>query len=416
MGLTTIGQSMLATAVPLLAVALGLAPAWVGILVALPNVLPVALGMRAGGRIDRGGAGRWLAGGVAGMATAPLLLALAPQAAALALAQVLLGASQMVAALASQAYVADATPRGGLERAYATYATFLSAGRLVGPVTVGIAIDAAGFRVAFAAAGAAMVAAWFVVAHLRRIAAPPAARAKSDDAPPRGEAHGAEPPDGATPGPDDPGSAPSTDRPFGVRDAWRNVGVQLAVLASSAVFVAISVRQAFLPVVLDDVGFRASEIGLLVSMGGVASVTLRPLMPVVSRLLGGPARTLAVSLGLLTVGVGALGLVSSFGAFTVLALLAGAATGFGNPLSIVTVAQHVSSDDRGTALGLRMASNRAAQLVAPIVVGGLIGTAGFAVGFGAVGVLLAVATAAVVARVPAYERAATPPDVVRSES
>lgn len=399
MGLMSVGQSMLSTAVPLLAVALGLAPTWVGILVALPNLLPVAFGMRAGSWIDRGDAGRWLAGGVAGMATAPLLLVLAPQAVVLALAQLLLGAFQTITGLSSQSYVADASPSGGLERAYANHATFLSAGRLVGPIGVGILIDAAGFRLAFAAASVASLAALIVVGRLRANAPVGSAlghahaRNSSDDP---ASSHAAD-------RDVDPPTPASVERPFGVREAWRNVGVQVAVLASSAVFVAVSVRQAFLPVVLDDIGFRATEIGVLLSLGGAASLIMRPLMPVVSRILGGPARTLAVALALLTVGVGLLGFVSTFAAFAALSLMAGAATGFGSPLSIVTVAQHVGPRERGTALGLRMASNRGAQLVAPIAVGALIGAAGFAFGFGAVGLLLAVVAMLVTLRVPAYE-------------
>ncbi|MEX2500733.1 MAG: MFS transporter, partial [Trueperaceae bacterium] len=381
MGLSSVAQSMLATAVPLLAVALGMAPAWVGVLVALPNVIPVALGMATGRWVDRGGAGRWLVGGVAGMATAPLLLALAPQAAGLALAQLLLGAFQMVTALASQSYVADATPRGSMERAYATYATFLSAGRLVGPVLVGVLIDAAGFRPSFAVAAAIEAAALAVVWSTRRaVSAGTSDRNGSggaeEDAGSHGEGVASEAARNGSMTTDPPATDPPA--PFGVREAWQNVGVQLAVLASSAVFVAISVRQAFLPVVLDDVGFSATEIGTLISLGGVASVTMRPLMPVVSRLLGGPARTLVVALAMLALAVGLLGVVSSFAAFALLSLTAGAATGFGNPLSIVTVAQHVGSGERGTALGVRMSSNRAAQLVAPVLVGALIGVACFA--------------------------------------
>jgi MFS family permease len=166
MGSSTVGQSMLATAVPLFAVALGLAPVWVGVLVALPNALPVVLAMPAGRWVDRGGAGRWLALGTAGMASAPLLLLLAPAAASVAAAQLLLGVFQLFAALASQSFVADLGNGRSLERNYATYATLLSAGRLVGPLLAGVAIDAGGFRSAFgvaaAVSGATFAIAWAI--------------------------------------------------------------------------------------------------------------------------------------------------------------------------------------------------------------------------------------------------------------
>ena len=405
MGASTIGQSMLGTAVPLFAVALGLAPVWVGVLVALPNVLPVLLAMTAGRWIDRGGAGRWLALGTGGMASAPLLLVLVPSVPSLALAQLALGVFQLFAALSSQSFVADLGGGRALERNYATYATLLSAGRLVGPLLAGVAIDAAGFRAAFGVA-AAVSAFTFALAWWIRggVGAPGSERADIDAA--GGVASGE---GGAAVGEQDhtgtslPASLPPS---YGVREALRNVGVQLAVLSSSGVFVAISVKQAFLPVALQDLGYPATTIGALISFGALAAVLVRPLMPLVSRVLGGPARTLVVAMAAVAVAVGALGLVSSVVAFALLGALAGFGTGVGLPLSIVTVASHVDPRHRGTALGLRLSLNRAAQLAMPVAIGAVIGVAGFGVGFGLAGALLAGLALAAAGRVAAFERQA----------
>jgi MFS family permease len=400
MGASTVGQSMLATSVPLFAVALGLAPLWVGVLVALPNVLPVLLAMTAGGWIDRGGAGRWLAFGTGGMATAPLLLVLVPSAPALALAQLLLGVFQLFAALSSQSFVADLGGGRALERNYATYATLLSAGRLVGPLLAGVAIDAAGFRTAFGVA-AAVAAFTFAVAWRIRgavgasdaAAGPPGAVADDEDAAAVAQEGAAAP-------------SPAAGGRFGAREALANVGVQLAVLSSAGVFVAISVRQAFLPVALQELGYPATTIGALISLGALAAVLVRPLMPVVSRLLGGPARTLVVAMVAVAAAVGGLGMVTSLTAFALLGVLAGFGTGVGLPLSIVTVASHVDPRHRGTALGLRLSLNRAAQLAMPVAIGAVIGVAGFGVGFGLAGALLAGLAVAAASRVAAFERRA----------
>jgi MFS family permease len=376
MGTSTVGQSMLGTAVPLFAVALGLAPVWVGVLVALPNALPVVLAMPAGRWVDRGGAGRWLAVGTAGMASAPLLLVLAPAATSLAVAQLLIGVFQLFAALASQSFVADLANGRSLERNYASYATLLSAGRLVGPLLAGVAIDARGFPAAFQVAAAVSLLTFALAWTIRRSVG-------------------------------GPGAARATGSPvLGARAALGNVGVQLAVLSSSGVFVAISVRQAFLPVALQDLGYPATTIGALISFGALAAVLVRPLMPLVSRLLGGPARTLVVAMAAVAVAVGALGLVTSVVAFALLGALAGFGTGVGLPLSIVTVASHVDPRHRGTALGLRLSLNRAAQLAMPVAIGAVIGVAGFGVGFGLAGALLAGLALAAAGRVAAFERQA----------
>lgn len=403
MGVSTVGRSMLGTAVPLFAVALDLAPLWVGVLVALPNALPVVLAVPAGRWVDGAGAGRWLAAGLIGTASAPLLLALAPGAAALAVAQAIVGVFQLFSALAAQAYVAEASSDATLDRDYATFATLLSAGRLVGPLLVGVVIDLAGFRTAFSASGAAALAAVGLVAGLRRgvedgggATAGDGERAAS--AVPDGDAKRA----GATNGAGAAaGEAPAR---FGAREAWRAVGVQVAVLASVAVFVGISVRQAFLPLVLGELGYPATQIGALLSLGAAASLAVRPAMPAIARRLGGPARTLVVAMAAVAVGVGLLGVARHLAAFALLTLAAGAGTGVGLPLSIVTVARHVAPGRRGTALGLRMSSNRGAQLVAPVLVGAVIGAAGFGAGFGVVGALLAAAAWAAARRVGAFER------------
>jgi MFS family permease len=397
MGASTVGQSILGTATPLFAVALGLAPVWVGVLVALPNVLPMLLAMVAGRWIDRGGAGRWLALGTGGMVSAPLLLVLLPTAPALALAQLGLGVFQLFAALASQSFVADLGGGRALERNYATYATLLSAGRLVGPLLAGIAIDTAGFRAAFAVAAGVLTFTFALTWAIRHgVGAQGAARTAEVASTTGGRATGDRPRRAA-------GTAPPPTGSYGAREALRNVGVQLAVLSSAGLFVAISVKQAFLPVTLQELGYPATTIGALISLSALAAVLVRPLMPPISRALGGPARTLVVAMAAVAVAVGALGMVSSLLAFGLLGVLAGFGTGVGLPLSLVTVASHVEGRHRGTALGLRLSLNRAAQLAMPVVIGAVIGAAGYGVGFGLAGAVLAGLALAAALRVKAFE-------------
>ncbi len=380
MGVSTVGRSMLATAVPLFAVALGMAPLWLGVVVALPNALPVVLGVPAGRWIDRGGAPRWLMIGTGGMASAPLALLAAPGVAVLAVAQLALGTFQLFAVLAAQAMVADRRDTRSLERDYASYSTLVSAGRLAGPLLAGLAIDASGFASAFALAGAMALASFGLALATRRRGAtsePPERNAEATDEAP------------ATSPDLTPSRSVDGGLRAGIRDAWRQRGVRFAVLAGAGVFVAIAARQAFLPVVLEDLGFSATAVGALLSLGALASVSVRPFMPWVARRLGSPSRTLLAATTVVAAAVGLLGTVDSFAAFAALSVTAGLATGVGLPLSIVTVARSVAPPRRGAALGLRLASNRAAQLAAPIAVGAVVGVAGFAAGFALVGVVVA---------------------------
>jgi hypothetical protein len=183
--------------------------------------------------------------------------------------------------------------------------------------------------------------------------------------------------------------------------------VQLAVLSSAGVFVAISVRQAFLPVALQDLGYPATTIGALISFGALAAVLVRPLMPLVSRAVGRPGAHAGRGDGGRGGRVGADRAGTSVVAFACWARWPASAPASACPLSIVTVASHVDPRHRGTALGLRLSLNRAAQLAMPVAIGAVIGAAGFGVGFGLAGALLAGLALAAAGGVAAFERQAS---------
>jgi MFS family permease len=411
MGLVTVSLSALGTLVPLYAVAEGASATLIGLLVALPNVFPVVLALTAGRLVDGGGAGRWLVIGTLGMVIAPLAVTLVTGLWALAVAQVVIGLFHLFATLSSQSFVADLSNGRSFERNFSWYSTSLAAGRMIGPLLAGVVVDVAGFRAAFALVTLVALATVVLATLARRVDV----RAGALHAPASGAPSG---------GPERAQTAPATApgeeaRPLAgaaaVRDALANPGVQLAVLASSGVFVAIAVRQAFFPVYLQDLAYPASTIGALLSLGAFAAVLVRPLMPLVSRVFGGPARTLIVAMTAVALSVGLLGVTTTIAPLVALTMLAGFGTGVGMPLSIVTVASHVDRRRRGLALGLRLSANRFAQLVAPVAIGALVGAAGFGAGFAAAGGLLALAACAAALRVPAFERTARVAEAARSD-
>ncbi len=401
MGLVTLTLATVATAVPLYAVALGLDAATVGLLVALPNVFPVLLAVPAGRAVDGKGALRWMLVGSLGLVSAPLIVATVGGTGSLVVAQLLLGLFHVFLTLASQAFVATLGTRASFERDFAWYSTSLAAGRLGGPLLAGVMIDAAGFRPAFAVVTGALLLSTGLVATLRRWRPEHDATAATPDQPrdepSAGSRLAAPPPAGARPRP-------------GARALLGNVGLQLAVLSSAGVFVAIAVRQAFLPVYLSELSYSATSIGALLSLGGLAAVLVRPIMPLLSRTMGGPARTLVVAMSAVAIGVGLTGLVSSYGVIALLTVIAGLGAGVGLPLSIVTVASHVDPRSRGLALGVRLSLNRVAQLVAPVAVGAVVAASGFALGFALAGGALAALALLAATRVGAFEAAAATHD------
>lgn len=375
--LTTTG-SMMNVMVPLYAVHLGVPASWVGVLVALPSVFPMFMAMPAGRWIDSFGPHRWFFAGMLGLTSAPLSLLLLPGVAALAVARLLNGFFAIFVTLSSQSLVAGMDNGRSHQSNFAVYSTVMALGRLIGPLLMGLTIDLWGFRPSFV-----------VILLILAMGAASASLLRQGG---RQEA-----------------GTPRHDHGGGTRHAVRevlgNVGLQLAILTSSGVFLAITMRQAFLPILLQEQGWSATTIGALVSLGSLTAVLVRPVMPWVVRRFGGVARTLVATMVAVVIGVGALGLVSSLPAFAVLSVLAGFGTGVAFPLSIVTVASHVPKRHRGLAFGLRMSSNHTVEVIAPVLGGLLVGAAGFGAGFAAAGGLLALLTVLAIGRVRTFELA-----------
>jgi MFS family permease len=82
-----------------------------------------------------------------------------------------------------------------------------------------------------------------------------------------------------------------------------------------------------------------------------------------------------------TLAIGVTPLLRQFWPLALAALSTGMAWGFTQPLTMSLIAGSVAPAERGLALSLRMTSNRLAEVVSPIVFGGLIAVAGLGSAF-----------------------------------
>lgn len=371
----TLSSSMMQVMVPLYAVSLGLGPQWLGVLIALPGVFPVLLALQAGRMVDRGGPGRWLMIGMTGMCLAPAVLLLFPGVGALVASRIIVGAFVLFVSLSAQSLTAAVNNGRSHQANYGTYSTWVAVGRMIGPVLFGMVLDAYGFQASFLVilvilvAGASLSYLVFRMTGSLRV-------------------------DGST---DVVGSGKA------VKSIVSNVGFQVAVFASAGIFLALTVREAFLPVMLEEMGMSATLIGTLVSIGSLTAVLIRLVMPQVVRLLGGTGRTLIVVMAAVAVGIGLLALAKSVTAFVVLAVVVGFGTGIGFPLSIVAVATHVPARQRGMALGLRLSASHLVETFVPALAGLLVAVTSYAAGFATAGVILGVLTVLSARRLPRFE-------------
>ncbi|MBW7917633.1 MAG: MFS transporter [Trueperaceae bacterium] len=386
-GLMTMASSMMAVMLPLYAVSLGVGAQWLGVLMALPGIFPVVLALPAGRWVDAVGAPRWFLLGLVGLTFAPLGVVAFPGVAALAASRLLLGFFYIFFTLASQSLVAALGNGRSHESNFAVHSTWLAGGRMVGPVLAGVIIDVAGYRAGYGAV--------FVV--LLGAAAFGLAVARGAPAVAPGHARGA------------------ARRRGAVLDTLRNVGLQMAVLTSAGVFLAITMREAFLPVMLEQLGMSATVIGALVSLGSLTSVLIRPIMPLVTRALGGTGNSLVVSMLAVAFGVGMLSAAHSVWAFAALAVVVGFGTGIAFPLSIVAVASHVPVVDRGVALSLRLSINHTVEVFAPTLSGLVVAATSFRFGFASAGLALGALTLLSLSILPRFNAGAVAADAPAQE-
>lgn len=356
-------QTMLGLLVPLYAVALG-APTWlVGALFSLGFLLPLFLAMPIGGLVDRVGSRGPLSVATALTALLPLSVWGAPSLVSLSVVQALVGVTHLVVIVSAQRWISDLGRRQQAERNFGIYATFQSAGQLVGPVVAGFLVDVAGYGLAFMSAGALSLVA-FVFSRMLDDAAGAPARREGGRVVVR---------------------TSFARSPYGergqVRELLGNVGVRMAIVVSCGVLVAQSVRRSFLPVYLEELQFAATVIGVLFSVSAGMSMVVRPFMAWIVRQFGSRSMAASVMIVFLAVGLGMTAVVETLPPLIVSALLVGLGTGITQPLSIVTVSDHVVHDHVGFALGLRLTGNRLAQVLSPFIVGWIAYFAGLPVAF-----------------------------------
>lgn len=340
MSFSFFAQTMLLLAVPLYALSLGASPAIIGLLVAAPFVGPMFLSIPMGRLVTLYGAGRTMRVGAIGMALGPLAPLLSPTLEGLLVMQLVIGTLQVVMGISAQATIATLGRGPRSESAFGWYSTVVSAGQMLGPISAGLLLDALGAPAVFVAAAAASVVAWLTALRLQ---APPGTGGSL-----RGE-------------------------PLGYRTQLRlvrvNPAVQVSMLLTLAVLFSFGTHAAFFPVYLEQLAISASIIGVLVSIRALTSMLIRPFMATIIAALGGRGRTVVITIVLMALGFGLTGLFSHLAVLALLAFTIGIAVGLAQPLSIVTITDHVPALERPGALGLRLTANQGAQVVGPLTLG-----------------------------------------------
>lgn len=337
---------------------LGASAVEIGWIVAAWPLLSVFLALPGGRAIDRLGLRRVLFASLIGMALTGAAYAVAITPLQMAIVQAVNGVVELGVWLALQALASHAGSGAFLSRQLSMFSLAWGAGIAIGPVA-GAAIYA---RLGFAPLGV-MYAVGAALAFVTLALVPYRDPDKDPD--------------------EVPTKALSDLANIAGRPAVRAV-----MLSSFVAMWVISVKNSFYTLYLEQSGVPLDRIGLLLTVAGTASLSIRVPLP---RLLArfGATGVLVAGMWVAILSVALVPMLGSFPALLIGAACMGAGYGSNPPVTVEMLARGTARGERGLAMGLRATFNRSSQVVQPIVFGALIGAVGIAASFPLSGVLLA---------------------------
>lgn len=341
------------------ALALGADPLVIGLLAA-SFALPALLGALPAGRwSDRAGGPVVALAGVVLAVIGTVSALVFPGLVALLVSAGGIGLGQIVIMIGQQTFVAHASVGGDKDAAFGTLTAAASVGQLIGPPLVTMAASVA----LFGRGGQPNTSIGLMVCAALLVVALPAyiPLRNWDRRHPR-------------PSADLVASEPVTQL-LKAPQMWRSLVV------SGAVLVSVDMMYAFVPLWATDRGVSATVVGLLLALRAAVTVVSRIGL---SRLVQRFGRRLLItaSIGAAVIGLVALPFVGEWGAVGVMVAL-GVGLGIPQPLTMAWVTSLTPAESHGTALGMRLTSNRVAQISVPLAIGALAGP------FGVVGIFWA---------------------------
>jgi len=327
--------------IPLYLTAHGATPTAVGIAVSLSSLLPLFFAVHVGALVDAHGSapvGKW---SVATEAIACAILAAVPSMTGVAVGYALLGLGNLGLTVATQIAVAEFSAPAARASNYGYYSSWISAGMVLGPIVGGVLVDFQGYPAVFISVLVLMIPS-FVLASLVKPRVRP--------------------------------SSPAT----GVWTAHHSArsilglpGVGLILFISFMVISGQSLRQSFYPLYLQTVGLSPTLIGVIIGAGSLTSMLVRPF---IGRAVSafGYAPLLAGATGLAMVSIGITPLLGSFAPLALASAGLGVSIGVTQPLTMSLMADAVTADLWGLAMGIRQTVQRLGTVATPVAFGVLV--------------------------------------------
>jgi MFS family permease len=319
------------------------AEAWlVGIVGATFALAPLLFAIQIGRWVDRGRSGRALLYGTLISLGTTVGLIFIENILLLMLAMPLLGIGHLLVMTGGQTMVGVLSDQKDYERNFGRLTFYASLGHAVGPFLGGVVADRGGLEVDVDAAFA-LAAVMFVFAAISVISVFGIPKTSKEE---------------------------ERQTKSKAKDVFSIKGFKSAILVSGSITAVIDVMLVFLPLLGRELGFSATEVGILLATRAVASMLVRIILGPISNRFG--MRT-TLNFGSLVTAFSlvVIALSSQFWLLLILMFVAGFATGIGQPVTMAWVSRISPPEIRGLAISIRLTSNRLGQVVIPALAGSL---------------------------------------------
>lgn len=325
----------------LLASSLGAGPAQVGFIISMYSVIQVFCPLYVSWLIDRLGQKKCELMGAGIYTLSVFCLVFVGKPWLIGLFALFMGTAHCIILLSSQSILTGITIEKGRDKAVGYFAFANSVGAFIGPFIGGLIQDVLGVNNGFLGAAVASFVCMIIAILLPK------------------------------------NKAQNILAQTSIGGIIKNPWIINNVLLSGTVFFAMDIITTYLPLYGVEIGLTATCIGLLLSANGLAQMLIRPFLGrVCARLDRDTALRFCLLLG--GIGTACLGTVKSFYSLMLVAILVGFTLGLANPLTLITVSDVSTPENRNRVLALRLMSNYAGQTISPITFGALANIAGLA--------------------------------------
>lgn len=335
---------------------LGASVGQIALVVAVWPMLSIVLAVPLGVAVDRRGVAPFLFAGLAGMVLTGLGFSLATGMGSFVLLQMMSGVSELATWVSLQALITHVPGKVmSVRRAHLSlFSLAWSGGIALGPITGGFVYERGGFMAVAILHAAAGVLALLATVPLSLIRTAPVLEQT-----PRDERVGLL---------------------AGATALASSPAVKGVMIASFMAIYVTTTKLSFYTVFLIRQGFSVSEVGLLLTSMNVASILIRFPLPMLLKRFGA-ARLLIAGMWGAAFGLALTPVLQSFTLLAIAAFVIGIGYGINPPITVEILSDATRPTERGAAMGLRVTANRSAQIVQPLVFGGIASVAGIALAF-----------------------------------